>query len=85
MSTLEELEKFMVAEVAVDLDKKSLDPDEDLLAQRILDSLGVMKLVMFLEKNFGIEVADEDIVPENFQSLNIMAKFVEHKMRSKSQ
>jgi acyl carrier protein len=85
MSTLEELEKFMMTEVAVDLDKKSLDPDEDLLAQRILDSLGVMKLAMFLEKTFGIEVADEDIVPENFQSLNIMAKFVEDKRRSKNQ
>jgi acyl carrier protein len=85
MSILEELEKFMIAEVAVDLDKKSLDPDEDLLAQRILDSLGVMKLTVFLEKTFGIEVADEDIVPENFQSLNIMAKFVEHKMQNRNQ
>ena len=85
MSILEELEKFMITEIAVDLDKESLDPDEDLLAQRILDSLGVMKLVMYLEKSFGIEVADEDLVPENFQSLNIMAKFVEDKMRNKHQ
>lgn len=85
MSILEELERFMITEIAVDLDKKSLDPDEDLLAQRILDSLGVMKLVMYLEKTFGIEVADEDLVPENFQSLNIMAKFVEDKMRNKHQ
>jgi acyl carrier protein len=83
MTILEELEKFMVAEVAVDHDKNSLGPDEDLLDQGILDSLGVMKLVIFLEKTFGIEVADEDIVPENFQTLNTIARFVEHKRQKK--
>ena len=50
---------------------------------RIIDSLGLLKLVTFLEKSHGIQVNDEDIVPENFQSLNSMAKFVEQKMRSK--
>jgi acyl carrier protein len=83
MTILEELEKFMMAEVAVDHDKNSLRPDEDLLDQGILDSLGVMKLVVFLEKTFSIEVADEDIVPENFQNLNTIARFVEHKMQKK--
>jgi acyl carrier protein len=83
MTIVEELEKFMMAEVAVDHDKNSLGPDEDLLDQGILDSLGVMKLVVFLEKTFSIEVADEDIVPENFQNLNMIAKFVEQKMQNK--
>ena len=83
MSILEELEKFMVTEVAIDTDKKSISPDEDLLDQRILDSLGIMKLAVFLEKTYDIEVADEDIVPENFQNLNIMAKFVETKIKNK--
>jgi len=84
MTILEELEKFMMAEAAVDHDKNSLGPDEDLLDQGILDSLGVMKLVVFLEKTFSIEVADEDVAPENFQSLNNLAKFVEQKMQKKN-
>jgi acyl carrier protein len=77
------IENFLLAEFAADLGTKSFDPDEDLLEQRIIDSLGLLKLVTFLEKSHGIQVNDEDIVPENFQSLNSMAKFVEQKMRSK--
>jgi acyl carrier protein len=83
MTILEALEKFLLAEIAVDLGKESLDPDEDLLEQRIIDSMAILKLVLFMEQTFGIEVKDEDIVPENFQSLNSTVKFVEQKVRNK--
>jgi len=83
MKTLDVLEKFMVTEIAVDLGKKSLVPDDDLLGSGIIDSMGVIKLVVFLEKTFGIGVADEDVVPENFQNLNCIVKFVEQKMQNK--
>jgi acyl carrier protein len=82
MTIVKNIEKFLLSELAADLNKQSLDPDEDILEQRIIDSLGVLKLVVFLEKAHGIQVIDEDIVPENFQSLNSMAAFVEQKMRS---
>ncbi len=83
MTIMGSIENSLLAEFAADLGTKSFDPDEDLLEQRIIDSLGLLKLVTFLEKSHGIQVNDEDIVPENFQSLNSMAKFVEQKMRSK--
>lgn len=83
MKTLEVLEKFMIAEVAVDFDKKSLEPDEDLLWSGIIDSMAILKLILFMEETFGIHVADEDIVPENFQNLNDIVEFVEQKMRNK--
>ena len=82
MTIMGSIEKFLLAEVAADLGKKSLDPDEDLLEQRIIDSLGLLKLVIFLEKFHGIQVNDEEVIPENFQSLNSMVKFVEQKMRN---
>jgi acyl carrier protein len=81
MVVLESIQKFLLSEVAADLGRQSLDPDEDLLGQRIIDSLGLLKLVVFLEKSHGIQVMDEEIVPENFQSLNAMAGFVEQKMQ----
>lgn len=77
------IEKFLLTEIAADLGKQSLDPDADLLEQRIIDSLGILKLVIFLEEAHGIKVLDEDIVPENFQSLNSMVRFVEQKMQNK--
>jgi acyl carrier protein len=81
MTDLENIERFLLSEIAADFGKQSLDPDEDLLEQRIIDSLGILKLVTFLEKAHGIQVADEDVVPDNFQSLNTIVKFVEMKMR----
>jgi len=83
MTIAKNLEKFLISEVAADLGKQSLDPDEDLLEQRIIDSLGILKLVSYIEKAHGIKVLDQDIVPENFQSINSMVKFVEEKMRNK--
>ncbi len=83
MTTSKNIEKFLLTEIAADFGKQSLDPDEDLLEQRIIDSMGILKLVVFLEKAHGIKVRDEDVVPENFQSLNSMVKFVEQKMQNK--
>jgi acyl carrier protein len=79
----ESLEKFLITEIASDLGKRSLVPDEDLLERGTIDSLGMMKLIVFIEETFGIKVNDEDVVPENFQTLNIMTKFIEQKMQNK--
>ena len=53
-----------------------LHPSDSLLKKGVLDSTGVLELVMFLEKTFGIEVADEDMVPENLDSINNIAAFL---------
>jgi len=84
MTISENIEKVLLTEIAVGLEKKSLDPDEDLLEQSIIDSLGLMKLIDFMEKTFGIKILDEQIVPENFQSLNSMVKLVEQQMQNNS-
>jgi len=83
MTILESLEKVLLTEIAVDLGKKSLGADEDLLEQGIIDSLGIMKLVLFMEDTYGIVVADEEVVPENFQTVNMMVKFIEQKIQNK--
>jgi acyl carrier protein len=80
MKILEDVEEILLTEIAMDLGRESLDPDEDLLAQRVIDSLGVVRLIVSLEKAFGIEVIDEEIVPENFQSLNSLVEYIEQKI-----
>jgi acyl carrier protein len=77
MSILKNLENYLLTEIAVGLGKKTLAPDEDLLELGIIDSLGLMKLISFMEESFAIKIMDEDVIPENFQSLNCMAKLVE--------
>jgi len=58
---------------------RRLDPDESLLTNGILDSLGVLDVVAFLETEFKITVTDEDLLPENFESLGRLTAFVEEK------
>ena len=59
--------------------KKSITDDDALLDEGIIDSLGVLDLVNFIEEEFKISISDEDLVPENFQSIQSIAIFIEQK------
>lgn len=56
-----------------------LQPDDDIVALGFVNSLLAMQLVAFVEKEFGVTVADEDLDPDNFRSINAMAQLVERK------
>ncbi len=49
------------------------------LENGIIDSMNVMELIMFVEENFHLEVADEEIVPDNFDSVAKIAAYIRHK------
>ncbi len=83
MSILAHLEKFLLEEVAVDTSRKSLAPDDDLLEQGVVDSMGILKLVAYIEETYGVQIDDEDVIPENFQTLACMVTFIERKTRGK--
>jgi acyl carrier protein len=57
----------------------ALKDDTSFLAQGILDSTGVVELVSFLEESYGIRIADEEIVPENLDSLDAIDAYVTRK------
>ena len=50
--------------------------DESFLDNGIIDSTGVLELVGFLETHFGIDVADDELVPANLDSVDAVARFV---------
>jgi acyl carrier protein len=76
MSVAEDVEKFIVEEIALGSGVDSVGHDDDLLAQDVIDSLGIVELVAFLESRYGIKVGDDDLLPENFQSVNSVVAFV---------
>ncbi|HEY7062831.1 MAG TPA: acyl carrier protein [Chloroflexota bacterium] len=55
-----------------------LDRDEPLLANGILDSLGILRLAAFIEETFGIAVPDDALLPEHFGSVRRVAALVGH-------
>ena len=54
--------------------------DASFLDEAIIDSMNVLELVMFVEETFGVQVQDEDIVPDNFDSVSKLAAFVRRQM-----
>ncbi len=63
-------------------DGKVLKEDTSFMEEGIIDSTGILELVFFLEETFDISVADTELVPENFDSLSRISKYVETKTRS---
>jgi acyl carrier protein len=59
--------------------KIDLDDVPSFLEAGIIDSTGVLELVHFLEDTFGISVADDEMVPDNLDSLARLAAFVDKK------
>jgi len=56
-----------------------LADDTSFLERSILDSTGFLELVAFLEERFGIQVADEEMIPANLDSLNAIESYVRRK------
>ena len=79
MSTIEKLENFLLNEIVVDQNIESISPDDDLIMQGIIDSLGIMKLVAYLEDTCKIMISDDDLIPENFQTIERLEKLIEMK------
>ena len=57
--------------------KRDVGDTTDLLNSGIIDSLGVLDLVAFLQQEFVVVVDEGDFIPENFKSIECMVKFVE--------
>ena len=56
--------------------KMDLKPEDDLLSAGILDSLGILQIVAFIEDRFGYQVPDEDVVFENFVSIDALTNYL---------
>lgn len=54
-----------------------LNDGDDLLSAGVLDSLAILQLVAYIEESFKIKVPDEDVVFENFQSIDALDKYLE--------
>lgn len=57
--------------------------NESLLEHHVLDSTGFLELVSFLEETHGLTIEDDEMVPENLDSLNAIAAFVQRKLAAK--
>ncbi len=79
MDNIKVLTEYVEKELAKGRKTKIL-PDDDLLSEGIIDSLGILQLVGFIEENFNFQIADEDVVLENFLSISALNQFLQSKL-----
>jgi acyl carrier protein len=72
------LARFIAEEIAYDRDEPQIGRDEPLL-DGLLDSADILRLVVFIEEQFHVQVADHELVPENFASIGRVATLVAQK------
>jgi len=58
--------------------------DDESLLDNVIDSSGVLELVVFLQESFAIVVDDEDVAPDNLESVKTVVAFVERKLATKA-
>lgn len=80
MPMQESIEKFIRKDLASGKGEARIDPDHNLIETGVIDSLGIQKLIVFLESNFAIEILDDELLPENFETIDAISSFVDRKV-----
>lgn len=62
------------------LDGQVLAADASLTSHGVLDSMGILELIMFIEERFSVKVPDEDTLPENLDSVERIVRYVEDRL-----
>ena len=74
------VKKFILEDILFEDNDDALNYDDSFLEKGIIDSTGVLELVRFVEEEFNVSVEDEELIPENLDSVNNLAKFVKGKL-----
>lgn len=61
-----------------------LGDDISFLGKGLIDSTGVLELVAFIEERYGVSVADEELIPDNFDSVNKLSNYINKKVASRN-
>ena len=75
----ETIRNFVIENFLFGRNDEELSNDDEFLKMGIIDSMGVLELVGFLEEEFKITLDDEELVPENLDSVNRIVAFLERK------
>jgi len=79
MSLRDQIRNFILENFILEKPEDLVD-DESMLEKGIMDSTGVLELVAFLESTYEIKVEDEELIPENLDSIKNIVNYLERKL-----
>ena len=81
MSVEKEIRKFIEENFILD-ENDNLSSEDSLLEKGIIDSTGVLELVAFIEENYNFKIKDEELIPENLDSIKSISRFIQERLES---
>jgi len=75
----EKIRQFISENFFFDEANNTLGNDDSFLEKGIIDSTGILEVVSWIQDTFGFEVDDEELIPENLDSINRLAQFIKSK------
>ncbi len=82
MKLKEEIKNYIIEASLSDANK--INDDTLIFDTGLLDSMGLLFLIEFLNENYQVEINDDELNPENFESINSIVAFVEGKVKVRS-
>ena len=79
MANTDPIMEFIKNQLVREKTMKNIGRGDDLIESGVIDSLGILKLLEFLESKFSIHIADEELIPENFHSIESIESFISRK------
>ena len=79
MSVEQQVRDYILENYLFTDDESALNNTDSFLETGILDSTGILEVIYFIEEDFGIKVEDEEMIPENLDSVDRIAAFVKRK------
>lgn len=81
MSIEEKLRGYILDNFLFTDDQSELSSGDSFMEKGIIDSSGILEVIYFLEEEFNVQVADDEMIPENLDSVNNLVTFVEKKTK----
>ncbi len=79
---VQKIREFIVENFLFDAGEEAFGDDDSFLETGIIDSTGILELAEWVEETFGFPVDDMDLVPDNFDSVNRLAAFIERQAKA---
>ena len=83
MGHIDTIKQFVIAEFLPDVSAEELSVEHDLLGSGVIDSLGLLKLIAWIEERFEFTVHDTDLDPANFHCIAAIGSFVDDANKQK--
>lgn len=79
MSVEEKIRNFILENYLFTDDQSALNNTDSFLDKGIIDSTGILELIFFMEQDLNVQVNDEEMIPDNLDSVNNIVNFIENK------